>query len=86
MSVYNDPHAYSACIHLWVTLTFLRSLFCVIINARLGEMFVNQVKEMLSYIDKLLFFTNVLFPENHLDRLHGRIDILRLIVTGSDLC
>ena len=48
-------------------------------------MFVNQTKKMFSYVDKLLRFTNVLFPEIQLDRLHGRIDILRLILLESDL-
>ena len=81
MSVYYDPHVYSACIHLFLTLTFLRSLFCVITNARL----VNQIRKMFSYVDKLLRYTYVLFPEIHLDRLHGRIDILRLILLESDL-
>ena len=51
-------------------------------QARFGEMFVNQVKKMLSYVHKLLRFTNVLFSEINLDRLHGRIDILRLIAAG----
>ena len=48
-------------------------------------MFVNQIKKMFSYVDKLLRFTNVLIPEIHLDRLHGRIDILRPILLESDL-
>ena len=45
-------------------------------------MFAKQVKKMLSYVDKLLRFTNVLFSKINLDRLHGRIDILRLIAAG----